>query len=99
MPPEASAPPLSAIVLVAAVVVTVPPHCDEVESATDSPKGSTSLKATPVKAILPPAVLFKVNVSDELEPLKIEVGEKDFVSVGAAGAKPQPVKLMLSRNN
>ena len=99
LPPAASEPPVRAIVLMAAVLVTVPPHCEEEESAIDSPAGKTSVNATPVSAWLPPAVLFSVNDSVEFEFLTICVGENDFESVGAAGASAQPVKLTLSRNN
>lgn len=50
LPPAASDPLVNSIVLVEAVVVRVPPHCDDVESATDRPAGKTSEKATPVKS-------------------------------------------------
>ena len=46
-------PPVNAMVLVAAVVVRlfVPLQAEEVELAMDKPDGSTSVKATPVRAV------------------------------------------------
>src|SRR5512139_1951610 len=80
--PAASDPPVSAMVRVAAVVIKVPPHCAEDESATDKPAGNTSVNAMPVNAWFPGAVLLIVNANVELEPCAIEAGEKDLLSVG-----------------
>lgn len=50
LPPAVSDPPVSAIVLVPAVVVSVPPHCGVEFVAISRPAGKTSVKATPVNA-------------------------------------------------
>ena len=50
LPSAASDPPDNAIVLVAALVVSVPPHWVVELSAIDRPAGNTSVKAMPVNA-------------------------------------------------
>ena len=95
--PALSDPPLRAMVLVLAVVVSVPPH-DGMgrESATDSPAGKTSEKAMTFNAWLPDAVLLIVNVSVVFNPLIIGLGEKTLVIVGAGAGIRQPVNVMAS---
>jgi hypothetical protein len=95
LPPAESVPPVKAMVRVEAVVVNVPPHCDVDESAIESPDGSTSLKATPVNAVFPAALLLSVKLNVEVAPWII--GEmKDLVIVGAGTGSPQPVIVTLS---
>ena len=69
-PPAARVPPLSEIVSFVGeallATVNVPPHCAEVELATSSPRGKVSVKATPVNARFPVAVLFNVNRNVEV---------------------------------
>ena len=91
-PPAANDPPVNAIVRVAAVVVNVPPHWDVDEFAIDKPDGKTSLNVTPVNARFPAAVLLRVKVNVEVEPLTIGFGEKDLEIVGAGAGILQPVK-------
>ena len=52
LPPAASDPPVNAIVLVAAVVVNVPPHGDVDESAMDRPAGKTSSRTSDFLALV-----------------------------------------------
>lgn len=69
-PAAASVPPLRVIVSRVGetlfVTVNVPPHCVEVELTTSSPRGKVSVKATPVKARFPVALLFNVNLNMEV---------------------------------
>ena len=69
-PPAASVPPLSEMVSLAGevlfVTVSVPPHCVAVELTTSSPRGNVSVKATPVNARFPAALLFRVNRNVEV---------------------------------
>jgi len=94
--PAVSAPPVRAIVLVAVVVVKVPPHTDETESEMDRPEGRTSVKAMPVKFLFPGCVLLIVNESVEFVPFTIGSGEKDLAMVAGGVGIPQPVKVTLS---
>src|SRR5262249_49575723 len=96
LPPDARLPPLNAIVRVAAVVVSVPPHCEVDESVTDKPDGRTSLKATPVRAWFPTAVLLSVKLNDDVAPFTIGFDRKVFVIVGAGAGMKQPVNWMSS---
>ena len=97
LPSAASAPPVNAMVLVAAVVTRlfVPPHFEEVESATDRPAGKTSVNATPLKEALALGLVM-VNVSVDVPFNAIEGVAKLFVRVGGY-VLTQPVKEMLSR--
>lgn len=95
-PPAASDPPVKAIVLVAAVVDNVPPHCAVDELAIDKPDGKTSTKAKPVNARFPAALLFNVKLRIEVDPLIIGFDENDLAIVGAGAGIPQPVNVILS---
>ena len=93
-PPAASEPPVNAIVRVAAVVVRVPPHWAVDEFAMDRPAGKTSVNATLVNARFPAAVLLRVKLNVEVEPLIMGFGENDFVIVGAGAGMLQPVNAI-----
>lgn len=93
-PLAASVPPENEIVL-GAVVVRVPLHCDEDPVVTVSPDGNVSVNATPVKDA-PAFGLVTVNVNVDVAPTATGSGEKLFVIVGGFGMA-QPVILMLSR--
>ena len=83
LPPAPSAPPVNAMVLVAAVVTRlfVPPHFEEVESPMDRPAGKTSVNATPLKDTLAfGLVMLKVSVDVPFNAS--EIGAKLFVRVG-----------------
>jgi len=87
--------PVSEIVRVEAVVVTVPPHAEAVPSATDNPAGSTSVNEMPLKAI-PVLGLVILKASVLVLPWTMLVGEKDLESVGGLG-RGQPVMVISSR--
>jgi hypothetical protein len=89
VPPPAIDAPLSEIVRVAATTVTVPPQAEKLPSATLSPVGRTSVKATPVRAV--DGLLFViVNVRVDVPPTGIEAGLNDLVIEGG------PATLMVA---
>ena len=97
VPLAASAPPLKEIVL-GAVVVSVPPHCDEDPEAIVSPEGKESVKVTPVKSTPTSKFgLVSVKVSVETPLTATGLGEKALVICGGLGTA-QPVTLTLSRS-
>lgn len=98
LPPAAREPPVREIVLVDAFVTRlfVPLHADVVEFGTESPLGSTSLKAIPDCATFPLAVLLIVNVNVDVAPLRMGFDTKDFVRVGAGAGMRHPLKITLS---
>src|SRR5581483_5878385 len=75
--------PLKAIALVAAVVASVPPHCDAEESGTVNPAGSVSLNATPVSVVVVFGfVIVKLNVV--VSPRLNDTAPKDLEIEGGA---------------
>jgi len=97
--PAAREAPVSEIVLVDAVVTSVPVPLQAegvVESETDSPAGSTSLTAIPDCATFPLAVLLMVNVREVDVPLTMGFEAKDLARVGAGDGMRHPVKITLS---
>jgi len=94
----ASEPPVNEIVLVAAVVVNVPPHTGETtKSEMDRPSGRMSVKTMPVKFLFPGCVLLIVNESVEFAPFTIGSGEKDLVMVGGGAGIAHPVNEISSK--
>ena len=91
-PPAASDPPVKATVRVALVVVSVPPHCEVDEFVMDKPDGRISVKVTLLNARFPAAVLLRVKLNVDVEPLSMGFGENDLAIVGAGAAMLQPVK-------
>ena len=100
LPPAAIVAPVRLIVRVAATVVIlfVPPHSDDVESAMVKPTGRTSVNATPVSA----TVAFGLSMAKpklvEL-PVKIEVAPKILLITGGVTTVnescPKPVEVVL----
>jgi hypothetical protein len=54
------------------------------------------VKATPVNARFPTAVLLIVKLNDDVAPFTIGLDKKDLLMVGAGAGMEQPVNLMLS---
>ena len=92
--PTARAPSDSEIVLVAAVVVSVPPHSEVDPSATVTPVGKVSEKAISLKVTVELGLVI-VKLKLEVPPTATGSGENDLLMVGGLGT-PQPVKETLS---
>jgi hypothetical protein len=90
----ASVPPLNEIVP-GAVVVNVPPHCEDDPFGTVTLPGRVSVKLIPVNAT-PVFGFVTVKVSVEVAPTATGFGEKALVSVPGTGV-PHPVKVTLSK--
>ena len=75
----------NAIVLVAAVVVRlfVPPHTENVPSATDRPNGKTSVKATPLKAV-DVFGLSRLKLRVVVFPVKMGFAVNDLAIIGGS---------------
>lgn len=90
----------SAIILVAAVVVRlfIPPQTENVPSATDSPKGNTSVNATPVKPVDALGLVMSKS-SEVVLPVKIGFALNDLAITGEATTVnedvPEPVAVVL----
>jgi hypothetical protein len=76
--------PDSEMVRVVAVVVSVPPHTVELESATVRPVGRMSEKPTPVRLAALGDGFVIVNPSEDVPPSGIVDGLKAFAMVGGA---------------
>jgi hypothetical protein len=83
VPPPAIDAPLSEIVRVAAVVVTVPLQAAKLPFATLKPTGSTSVNATPVSASEGFGLVI-VNVRVDVPPTAMVVGLNDLLMLGGA---------------
>jgi hypothetical protein len=83
LPFAASDPPVKVIVLGAAVVREPPQITVGPLLATVKPPTRESLKPMPLNAVFRFGLVI-VNVSVELFPVKIELGEKDLARVGGA---------------
>lgn len=82
-------PPENEIEVAFVAAVTVPPHCDSDQAdATLRPDGRGSVKEIADSAEVPAAVLLMVNVSVDVDPDGIDVGEKAFVNVGSTAGQP-----------
>lgn len=96
--PAASVPAFKAIVDVPAVAVTVPPQVlvKPFGVLITSPPGSTSVKLTPVRALLPEVVLEIVKVNVLALPVEMGLVPKAFEIAGGGGFA-QPVMVTSSR--
>jgi hypothetical protein len=74
-------------VMEVAVLVTEPPHCAAAGAeATFTPAGKLSVNPTPVRGIALGAGFVMVNVSSDVAPTAIELGEKTLLMVGGTTA-------------
>jgi hypothetical protein len=98
---DASVPPLKLIVP-GAVVVSVPPHCDELPVVTVSPPGSVSVNPIPFSVVVVFGLVI-VNVSVAVPPIGIVVASKLFeidggpttVNVAVFEVVPAPLSFEL----
>lgn len=72
------------------VVVSVPPHCEDDESVTVTPKGKVSVNATPVNVVLAFG-LERVNARSDVLPVRIGVDKNDFEMLGGAMTRRESV--------